>query len=313
MNGPDMKILIVDDDYAYRKLLTTILIGLNHEVVEAENGSDAWQMIQESPYAFIITDWMMPEMSGVELVKRIRSAEFPHYIYIIMLTARSTRDDIIEGLEAGIDDYLTKPFDLDELRARIAIGVRIVHLESRLRSTLAQLEILATYDSLTNLYNRRALYDSIRTEWNRASRANKPISLIMLDIDHFKQINDHYGHLVGDEAIRHVAQTLNQHKRSYDIIGRWGGEEFLLILPGTDLYEAACVAERLRKALGSSPLREEGGQLLVIRASFGVSGGSAHEPGSFDKYIQQADRALYRAKNTGRNQVCTSDECEHNC
>lgn len=305
-----MKILIVDDDFAYRKLLSTILAQLEHEVVEAENGSVAWDILQETQYSFIITDWMMPALSGLELVKTIRAAEFPNYTYIIMLTARSTRDDIIEGLEAGVDDYLTKPFDLDELRARIAIGTRILHLESRLRATLKQLEILATYDGLTNLFNRRALYEAIRTEWNRANREGKPISLIMLDIDHFKEINDEFGHLVGDDAIRHVAQILTQHKRSYDMVGRWGGEEFLLILPGTDLSEAACVAERLRKALSTSPLCINETQNVIIYASFGVAGLNAQESSGFDRYIQQADRALYRAKNTGRNQVCTYEDGE---
>jgi two-component system chemotaxis response regulator CheY len=303
-----MKILIVDDDFTYRKLLTSILVGSEHEVVEAETGTAAWKILQETHYSFIITDWMMPEMSGLDLVKHIRAANFPNYTYIVVLTARSTREDIVEGLEAGADDYLTKPFDLNELRARIAIGERILHLESRLRATLQQLEILATYDSLTDLFNRRALYEAISKEWNRACREGKPISLVMLDIDHFKEINDHHGHLVGDQAIQHVAQVLKNHKRSYDVIGRWGGEEFLLILPGTDLFEAACVAERMRNALNRTPLDLGEEQKVVIRASFGVSGINAPENAGFDKYIQQADRALYRAKNTGRDQVCTYEQ-----
>lgn len=303
-----MRILIIDDDYTYRKLLCNILIGKGHEVIEAESGNAAWEMLQNTHYTFIITDWMMPGVSGPELVARIRKADFPNYTYIIMLTARNAREDIVNGLEAGADDYLTKPFDLDELRARVAIGERILHLESRLHTTLKQLEILATYDGLTNLLNRRALYDAIRIEWNRAYRENQPISLIMLDIDHFKEINDRYGHLVGDQALCHVSQLLTQHKRSYDIIGRWGGEEFLLLLPNTDLQEAACVAERLRHALNTTPFELTTEKKLFVFASFGVAGLASRENENFEKYIQQADRALYHAKSLGRDQVCTFNQ-----
>ncbi|MFZ6027646.1 MAG: GGDEF domain-containing response regulator [Chloroflexota bacterium] len=303
-----MKILIIDDDNTYRKLLCNILTGKGHEVVEAESGNAAWEMLQSTHYAFIITDWMMPGVSGPELVSRIRKADFPHYTYIIMLTARNAREDIVNGLEAGADDYLTKPFDLDELRARVAIGERILRLESRLRTTLKQLEVLATYDSLTNLLNRRALYEAIRNEWNRAYRENQAISLIMLDVDHFKEINDRHGHLVGDQALCHVAQLLTQHKRSYDIIGRWGGEEFLLLLPNTDLHEATCVAERLRHALATTPFELTARKKLFVFASFGVAGINSRKNENFEKYIQRADQALYQAKNAGRDRVCAFDQ-----
>lgn len=292
-----MKILIVDDDYTYRKLLASILISQEHDIAEAENGAIAWEILQETHYPFIITDWMMPVLNGPMLVQKIREANFPNYTYIIMLTARDAREDIVDGLDSGADDYLTKPFDLDELRARVAIGRRIIDLETRLK-------ILATCDSLTNLLNRRALYEATRAEWDRTYREKQPISILMLDLDHFKEINDQYGHMIGDQALRHIANLIIQHKRSYDLVGRWGGEEFIIVLPNTDLCEAEHVAERLRTAFNSTPLELTDEQTLTVRASFGIAGTTPTNNSDFDRCIQQADRALYRSKNTGRDQVC---------
>ncbi len=299
-----MNILIVDDDSTYRRLLATILKAKHHEVAEAADGLAAWDLLQHDQYPFVISDWMMPGLNGLELVQHIRAANFSNYTYIILLTARNTRADIVGGLESGADDYLTKPFDLDELRARVAIGERILDLETRLRHTMEQLQILATYDSLTGLLNRRALYEAINNECSRARRGDTPISLIMLDIDHFKMINDQHGHLTGDQALCHVTHTILQYKRSYDLVGRWGGEEFLMALPGADLPEAGSVAERLRTELNANPLPIAEGKLLHIHASFGVATLNTAENSSLDHSIQQVDRALYRAKNNGRDQVC---------
>ena len=299
-----MKVLIVDDDTTYRRLLKTIIAGLKHEVIEAADGRIAWELLQKEQIPYVISDWMMPEIDGPSLIKYIREADFTNYTYIILLTAKQSKEDVVNGLDAGADDYLTKPFDLDELRARFAIGKRILDLETRLRKTMAQLQILATYDSLTGLLNRRALYEAINNECERARREDRPISLVMLDIDHFKDINDQYGHLTGDKALCLVSEVITRHKRSYDLIGRWGGEEFLLVLPGADISEAGRVAERLRAEISASPLVLSEISEFQIQASFGVARVDVCDCSNFEKYVQYADRALYRAKNEGRNRVC---------
>jgi two-component system chemotaxis response regulator CheY len=249
---------------------------------------------------------MMPVMDGPELIRRVRGASFPNYTYIIMLTAKEGKSDVIFGLEAGADDYLTKPFNAGELRARISIGERILNLEANLSQALARMEELATHDPVTGLLNRRALYTHAEAELNRAQRDQKALSFVMLDIDHFKQVNDQYGHLVGDKALHAVAHTLAQNKRPYDWAGRWGGEEFLLVLPATDSQEAAIVAERLRAGIHDMRVALPDGTTFSVQASLGVAT-SAFETGktyTLDLLVHQADEALIRAKREGRNRVC---------
>ncbi|MDW8326206.1 MAG: diguanylate cyclase [Anaerolineales bacterium] len=302
-----MKILIVDDDPVLRQILQTYLLRAGYEVALAEDGRVAWEMWQKEHTRLIITDWMMPVMDGPELIRRVRSASFPYYTYIIMLTAKEGKSDVIFGLEAGADDYLTKPFNAGELRARIAIGERILNLEANLNQALARMEELATHDPVTGLLNRRALYTHAEAELNRAQRNRKPLSLVMLDIDHFKQVNDQHGHLLGDKALHAVATTLAQNKRPYDWAGRWGGEEFLLVLPATDSQEAALVAERLRVGIQEMRVPLPDGGAISVQASLGVS---TFEPGSahtLDLLVHQADEALMRAKREGRNCVCVFD------
>ena len=298
-----MKVLIVDDDLAYLQLLRVILKNKQHEVFEAADGKTAWEMIQEDPTPFVITDWMMPEMDVLELIRRIRAADLPSYTYIILLTAKHTKGDLVHGLESGADDYLTKPFDLSELKARIGIGERILNLETRLRDAMEQLYFLATRDSLTGLLNRRALYELLQNELGRATRERLPVSVVMVDVDHFKDINDQFGHLIGDQALCLLVDTITKNKRSYDQVGRWGGEEFLMILPGTDLETARQIAERLRIEISRAELNLSDGSALTMRASFGVASTSQDRSLSFDKLIQRADVALYLAKDGGRNRV----------
>jgi two-component system chemotaxis response regulator CheY len=298
-----MKALIVDDDDAYLQLLRLILTRKQYQVVEAINGKDAWRILEKEAIPFVITDWMMPEMDGTDLIRRVRSANFTHYTYIILLTAKSGKDDVVDGLEAGADDYLTKPFDLSELRARIDIGERILGLETRLRDAMNQLYTLATRDSLTGIYNRRALCEWAEKEIDRTRREHAPISLIMVDVDHFKEVNDQYGHQAGDQALCQVVETISNRLRIYDAVGRWGGEEFLLVLPGADQEVAIQIAERLRAEIASDQLMLPGGPTIQVRASFGVAHASGHSRVTFDELIKQADEALYQAKNAGRNQV----------
>lgn len=304
-----MKILIVDDDPVLRQILQTYLLRAGYEVALAEDGRVAWDLWQKEHTRLIITDWMMPVMDGPELIRRVRGASFPNYTYIIMLTAKNGKSDVIFGLEAGADDYLTKPFNAGELRARISIGERILNLEANLSQALARMEELATHDPVTGLLNRRTLYTHAEAELNRAQRDRNPLSFVMLDIDHFKQVNDQHGHLLGDKALHAVATTLAQNKRPYDWAGRWGGEEFLLVLPATDSQEAALVAERLRVGIQETRVPLPDGGAISVQASLGVAT-STFEPGkvyTLDLLVHQADEALLRAKREGRNRVCVFD------
>lgn len=302
-----MKVLIVDDNTMQRRILRASLAYTDHEIIEARDGRAAWELIQHESVQLIITDWMMPEMNGLELIRRIREAEFPAYLYIILVTARDSKTDVIQGLESGADDYLTKPFERDELRARIAIGERIVRLEARLRDSMEQLRIVATHDGLTGLLNRAAIYERTHIELERSRRERFPLSLILLDIDHFKAVNDSHGHLIGDKALRMVAQTITWNKRRYDLAGRWGGEEFLLIMPETTLEEAGIIAERMRQSVANARLPLPDGTFLCVEASLGVTNVPAGVAIDLDMLLQQADEALYCAKKEGRNRVCLAE------
>lgn len=299
-----MRVLIVDDDPTNRHLLSAMLLSTRHEFLEAADGTTAWEILQKETINLVITDWMMPDMDGVELIDYIRKANFPHYIYIILLTARSTKADVVKGLESGADDYLVKPFDLDELRARVNIANRIIELERRLRESRDRMQKMATHDSLTDLYNRRALYDIAENELARARRDNKPVSLVMMDIDHFKNVNDAFGHNIGDQALGMIAHIISEKIRTYDSAARWGGEEFLLVLPGAYLDEAEQIAERVRKGIETADFHIPGENLLNLQASFGVSTTMPDDLLTFDSLVHRADEALYEAKAKGRNRVC---------
>lgn len=299
-----MKVLIAEDDSLLREMLQSQLAVAGHEFITANNGLEAWEMLQKEHVRMLLVDWMMPGLDGPELIRRIRGAGWPGYTYIILLTAKTGRDDVVEGLNAGADDYVTKPFRRDELLARMGVGSRILDLETCLSESLAREEALASRDSLTGLPNRRALYDRARAELSRAQREKKSVGLVMMDIDNFKPINDKFGHAAGDEALRCVAEVLLKSKRDYDFTGRWGGDEFLAILPGTSILQAGLVAERIRASIDAiRPANGDG--TIELRSSMGVACASpAFHPVDLDELLQQADDALYRAKAEGRNRVC---------
>ncbi len=300
-----MKILVVDDEPDSRRLLAIHLKYAGHQVVEAEDGRAGWEKFLSEQTRLVITDWMMPEVDGPELVRRIRGNDASGYTYIIMLTALGAKPNIVAGLGAGADDYLTKPFESDELMARLRIGERILKLEENLTASRQQMEYLALHDGLTSLLNRRALHDHAEAELSRAARNASPFSLMMLDLDHFKSVNDRFGHATGDAALRLVASTLTQQVRAYDAVGRWGGEEFLILLPNTALAEAQAAAERIRVAIESSRLPLATGGELQLTASFGVT--TLSGLASVHQLTAQADAALYRAKQAGRNRVCLAE------
>jgi len=309
-----VKLLVVDDDPDSRRLLAISLGWAGHEIIEAEDGLDAWDKFQQERAQLVITDWMMPGLDGMGLIGRIRASEDDSYTYIIMLTALRDKPQVISGLEAGADDYLTKPFDPEELTARVSIGERILTLQENLMASRRNMETLAMHDTLTGLLNRRAIHERALAELNRLRRgtAHAPLSVILLDIDHFKNINDTYGHDAGDRALQAVAELLVTQLRSYDGLGRWGGEEFLMLLPGTGLAEACAVAERVRTTLEDAKPPLPDGTRVKLSASLGVAAideaiSDAAGELWLENLVQAADQALYRAKSEGRNRVAAAE------
>ncbi len=296
-------ILIVEDDATQRLILCNIVRSVGYTVLEANDGEAAWQILQTEPIQLVITDWMMPGLQGPDLIHRIRQARLPRYIYVLLFTARAAQTDVLEGLRAGADDYLTKPFDPEELLARLAVGSRIVRLETSLRAAYDQLYLKATHDELTSLLNRRTLYEQVSAAYTSEESSEQSLGVLLLDIDHFKAINDQYGHPVGDLALQHFASLLNTQRRDTDLAARWGGEEFVLVLRDVAPADAEQVAERIRATVAAMPLVLPDGQLLVMTVSIGVTVMLPGESLSFDALLHRADQALYAAKHGGRNQV----------
>ncbi len=299
-----MKILIVEDESIFRRMVRKNLLEAGYDVVEAEDGHAAWELFQRESFQFVITDWMMPKMNGPELVQNIRMSGQKNYTYIIMLTAMDDKDNVIFGIESGADEYLTKPFNSRELKARVASGMRILKLEEQLIQAREQMEALAMHDGLTGLLNRRAIEEYAEAEFNMADRKERAMSAILVDIDHFKGINDRYGHKVGDHALQQVAKVLREDLRKYDRVGRWGGEEFILILPDTLLQDAVMVAERIRLKTAETQISLENGETFSVHISLGVACTTSQFQ-SLTKFIDAADQALYQSKQSGRNRVCS--------
>lgn len=303
MTQPGRRVLVADDDELLRRSVRLQLQKDGYAVVEAEDGNQAWDLIRREGVQLVISDWNMPGLEGPELARLVRSTPLPQYTYLILLTANTHKRDVVAGLQAGADDYLTKPFDPDELRARVAIGVRVVELESQLRATMQQLQELAVRDGLTNLYNRRAFDTRLEDEFQRARRYRRPLSLVMMDIDHFKNYNDTHGHPQGDQLLRELAQLLINSVRSTDFVARYGGEELAVLLPETALNNAVEVANMLHTQVGHFPFpKREVQPLGAITISVGVAGYQETYLTASD-LLEAADQALYRAKKGGRNRV----------
>src|SRR5713226_1093266 len=251
-----MNILIADDDVVSRRLLQVSLTNAGYQVQIAVDGAEALRAFeqQECP-RLVVMDWMMPKMDGLEVCRAIRKLSPEPYIYIILLTSKGQQEEILEGLEAGADDYITKPFDLQELKARVRAGKRILDLQEQIVATREQLRVQATHDALTGLLNRGAILERLEKELARSAREATQISVIMADLDHFKRINDTYGHLAGDAVLHETAQRIQASMRVYDSVGRYGGEEFLVVSAGCGLPEAAEQAERFRKLISQQAVR----------------------------------------------------------
>ena len=301
-----MKVLIADDDPGSRLLLSRALARWGYEVITADDGSQALAILQASDRpSLVILDWMMPGVEGPEICRqlRARSDEAEAYTYVIMLTTRSEQNDVVDGLTAGADDYVVKPFGLPELEARLRVGRRILALESKLRAERSEYQQRAMHDALTGLWNRRTVLESLDREIERSRREQSCVAVVMFDLDRFKVINDSHGHPVGDEVLVEASHRLRAAMRIYDVIGRLGGEEFLAVLTCRDTAEATALGERLRLKIAEIPFATAAGP-LAITVSVGVAT-SEFEGYSAQTLLVSVDQALYRAKHGGRNRVET--------
>ncbi len=301
-----MRVLVAEDDVVFRRILESTLVKWDYQVVTASDGDEAWRQLQgeDAPHMALL-DWMMPGLDGIEVCRRIRKAAPEPYTYVILLTARGQRGDLIAGLEAGADDYITKPFDTLELKGRLRAGRRILDLQADLVSARDELSYQATHDPLTRLWNRSAILNTLRMEMGRASHQHTALGVALADIDRFKQINDTYGHAAGDIVLCETAHRMTAAVRAYDSIGRYGGEEFLMVFPGCDSTNSTMIAERLRSAVGEQCIRIAQKQITVT-ISLGVTTMGPATGTDIDSLIQGADSALYRAKADGRNRIVLS-------
>jgi len=298
-------VLLAEDDPVARLMTARLLKKAGYEVVAVADGGAALEALRQRFFPVLLTDWEMPVLDGLGVLSAVRGGEWPGYIFTILLTGRDSRESVLAGLEAGADDYLTKPVDEAELLARMKSGWRIAELEQRLRTAQQEAMRLSLTDALTGTANRRHLVEQLPCEAERARRYVHPLSIIMCDIDHFKRINDTHGHPTGDAVLREFAAALRETvRRGADWVARYGGEEFVVVLPETDLDGATVVAEKLRAAVAARCVLS-GDATVRFTASFGVAavGPRASAHGVADALLAQADVCLDQSKQAGRNCV----------
>ncbi len=301
MSSASMRVLIAEDDITSRSILQAVMGKWGYEVVTVNDGEAALEVLQRPdapPMALL--DWMMPGLDGIEVCRRVRAMNAAEPPYLIILTARGEKSDIVAGLEAGADDYIAKPYNNEELRARLGVGTRVITLQKSLRTALQDAERLALTDALTGIANRRAILVRLESVMARVARENGSLWVSMLDIDHFKQVNDSFGHAAGDEVLRECVRRITSSIRPYDTVGRFGGEEFLLIVATVGTPPAMEVFERVRNAVAETEFIVDGTG-LTITVSQGVARWTGAE--TTDEIIRRADDALYQAKTNGRNRV----------
>ncbi len=301
-----MQALVVEDSAIYRKLIGDHLRSWGFGVTLATSGAEAWAILQQPDTPrLVLLDWVLPDLDGTELCQRIRQAgSSGSYTYVILLTSKDGRQNMLDAMQAGADDYLVKPFDELELKARLLVGKRILDLQEELVAARESMRHAATHDNLTELMNRGEIVAMLQRELERARREHKPVGVILGDIDHFKSVNDTLGHLFGDEALREVGRRLREQLRVYDGVGRYGGEEFLLILPNCDLPNALLRADELREIVGGAPVVCSGAERLITM-SMGVAVSEIDGDSKLEALLNHADAGLYQAKESGRNR------CEH--
>jgi len=299
-------ILLVEDEPTTRLMTSRQLTRAGYEVEAVSNGAEALAMLKTRFIPLLLTDWDMPQMNGVALCKAVRDMKLEGYVYTILLTAREGTANVIEGLAAGADDYLTKPPDDNELRARLNTGRRILKLEQSLRAANRRIHLLSVTDALTATYSRRYMMEHLPLEIEQGRRYGRPLSVVLCDIDLFKAVNDTHGHQAGDDVLRDFAKlVMNSTRKDIDWVARYGGEEFLIVLPETSVPDAITVAEKTRLTIAAHPFEIADGT-LSISASFGVAGYDSMQAlrgVGVDTLIAEADRCLYRSKDAGRNRV----------
>jgi two-component system, cell cycle response regulator len=290
------KILLIEDSYIERRKLGAYLTDWGFEYQAVGSGTEAIKLLEgPNPPDLALVDWLLPGLDGIDVLRRIRKLSQGTYVYAVMLTAKSQKQDRITAMDAGADDYLSKPVDPIELRSRIMVGKRILDLQQSLR-------FAATHDFLTDLLNRSEILAALEREFARGGREEKPAALILAEIDHFKAVNDTLGHAVGDEVLKEVARRLKVGLRPYDVVGRYGGEEFLVILPGCNLENGARRADAIRNLVAKDPIHSPFGSTPAT-LSMGVTAISASRDCSVSEFLREADVSLYEAKKKGRNRV----------
>jgi two-component system cell cycle response regulator len=301
---PPNSILLVEDSAVYQQIIGNHLRDWGYEVVTLPDGEAAWALLQQ-PHSprLVLLDWVLPKMTGIELCRKVRERQAGgSYTYTVLLTGKNDRNDLLKGMEAGADDYLVKPFDELALKARLLVGRRILNLQDELITAREDMRYSATHDSLTGVANRKEVMDALRRELARSKREKTALAIALIDVDGFKAVNDEMGHLFGDEALKEVARRLRNGLRVYDSVGRYGGEEFLLVLPGCDLTGALVRSEQIRLAVGGKPIRtSEKERYVTISMGVAVSNGLGEVEA--ERLLNQADVGLYDAKKNGRNRV----------
>ena len=300
---PAAQILVADDSPLFRDMLQKMLLEWGYHVIAVDDGKKAWDVLrQENGPRLALLDWMMPGMEGAEVCRQVRAGIRDRYIYMMLLSVRADLEDVVKGMESGADDYIVKPFQVEELHARLRAGRRVLALQEELVEAREALREQATRDGLTGLWNRTAIFDILQNELSRSGRSGEPLIVLMADLDGFKPVNDHFGHMAGDAVLRQVAARMRSAVRRYDSVGRYGGEEFLMVLPGCELPGGLVHAERIRNAIGAECFRA-GDVEISLTCSLGAACAMPPAMPPADDLVREADAALYRAKHQGRDRV----------
>jgi two-component system cell cycle response regulator len=303
-----MKILVADDDPVSLRIMERTLEKSGYKVISTGNGQEAAaELLRSDGPRLALIDWMMPGLDGLGVCREVRNRPHESYVYILLLTSKQHTDDVVKGLQAGADDYLTKPCHPAELNARLHTGRRILELEDKLVIAREEMRYKATHDSLTSLWDRGSIFALLKSELSRSTRERTPVSVMICDIDHFKQINDVYGHLVGDEVLQQVSNRIQELVRPYDGVGRYGGEEFLVVLGGCGSEGLKKRAEELRTGICAIPFQTSIGPVSVSMSVGAITIEDWSRSTPVEPFIKEADSALYRAKTAGRNRVVCVD------